>query len=125
METVTVTQQNEYVILMIWNKQVTDADVKRGFNEVNNLLSAARQPMFVMVDILANPKFPIAATLTGALFGPYRNSNLREWLIVGSNATAEFIERTLSGTTGRKIVRWFANEAEANHYVREMVGDLA
>lgn len=125
MKTVSVEQYNADAVKMTWSNKVTDADVKQSFKEINNLLTVADHPVFVIVDILADPKFPIAATLTGALFGPYRNANLREWLIVGSNNTARFIERTLSSTTGRVIVRWFANEAEVNAYITKMSEEVA
>jgi TctA family transporter len=119
MLTVSVQQLNTYIVKMSWSNKVNDQDVRNSFKEINSLLSVSAQPMFVLVDITADPNFPIAATLTGALFGPYRNPNLREWLIVGSNKAAHFIERTLSGATGRTIVRWFDTEADAAAYVAE------
>lgn len=119
MSTVQVYQQNPNVIQMTWSHKVNDKDVRNSFKEVNNLLSAASHPVFITVDISADPNFPIAATLTGALFGPYRNPNLREWLIIGSNTAAQFIERTLSGATGRVIVRWFETQSEVDAYVEQ------
>lgn len=125
MKTVSVEQYNQHAVRMTWSSKVTDADVKNSFKDINDLLTAADHPLFVIVDILADPKFPIAATLTGALFGPYRNPNLREWLIIGSNNTARFIERTLSSTTGRVIVRWFSDTSEADAYISKMSQDVA
>lgn len=119
MPTVHVELNEPLVIKMSWSNKVSDADVRNSFKQINNLLAAAKHPMFVVVDITADPNFPIAATLTGALFGPYRNPNLREWLIIGSNTAAHFIERTLSGATGRVIVRWFENESEVEAYVAQ------
>jgi len=118
---VQVYQQTSDVIQMVWSHKVNDQDVRNSFKLVNQLLEAANHPIFVAVDISADPNFPIAATLTGALFGPYRNPNLREWLIIGSNSAARFIERTLSGATGRVIVRWFESRAEVDVYVEQAI----
>lgn len=117
MSTVCVELNEPHIIKMLWSSKVNDGDVRSSFKEINNLLTVADHPMFVVVDITADPNFPIAATLTGALFGPYRNANLREWLIIGSNSAAHFIERTLSGATGRVIVRWFENASDVDTYV--------
>lgn len=125
MKSIVVERLNPAVIKMSWTKNVTNQDVSAGFRQVNDLLNALEQPSFVMVDILADPNFPIAATLTGALFGPYRNPNLREWLILGSNPAARFIERTLSGATGRLIVRWFDSQEQALAYVAQQVDRVA
>lgn len=121
MSTVCVELYEPYIIKMSWSSKVSDGDVRNSFKEINNLLTVAEHPMFVVVDITADPNFPIAATLTGALFGPYRNPNLREWLIIGSNTAAHFIERTLSGATGRVIVRWFETQADVDAYVEQSV----
>jgi len=119
MTTVNVAHLNEYAVKMVWASRVNDTDVKQSFKAVDAILTSAGHPMFVVVDITADPNFPISATLTGALFGPYRNPNLREWLIIGSNTAAKFIERTLSAATGRTIVRWFATDAEAAAFITQ------
>jgi len=117
--TVVVKHLDSRTILMAWAKVVTHLDVKEAFKEVDAILNKAEQEMFVVVDISTNPNFPITATVTGALFGPYRNPKLREWLIVGSNAMAHSIERTLANITGRSNVRWFTTQAEAYVYVEQ------
>ena len=96
------------------------ADVTDAFKDINHLLNISSEPLFVIVDIRSNPNFPLSATLNGALFGPYRNPVLREWLIIGSNPLAHMIERILSEVTGRKNVRWFTTDADANAYVLQM-----
>ena len=125
MSTVIVEHQSKNSIKMTWASRVNDNDVKQSFKEIDKILSAAAHPMFVVVDITSNPNFPITATLTGALFGPHRNPKLREWLIIGSNTAAHFIERTLSGATGRIIVRWFETEAQVSAYIQQVRDNVA
>lgn len=125
MSTVIVEQQSEDVIKMIWASRINDNDVRQSFKEIDKVLSAAARPMFVVVDISADPKFPLTATLTGALFGPQRNPNLREWLVIGSNDIAKFIDRTLTAITHRNLVRWFKNEAEVTAYIQKTLGNVA
>ena len=108
---------NPDIIKMTLTNSPDDQEVLQSFKSVNDMLSSAKQPMFVMTDIRANANIPITCTLTGALFGPYSNPNLREWLIIGSSSTARFIERTLTAETGRNLMRWFKDENEANNYI--------
>lgn len=117
--TVTVKHIDHQTILMVWADVVTPLDVKEAFKEVDAILNKAEQEMFVVVDISTNPNFPLSATISGALFGPYRNPKLREWLIVGSNAMAHSIERTLANIARRSNVRWFTTQAEAYAYVEQ------
>ncbi len=78
MSTVIVEHTNANVVKMTWLSKVSDRNVRASFREINNILSSSQNAMYVIVDILSDPKFPIGATLTGALFGPYRNPNLIE-----------------------------------------------
>ncbi len=106
------------VVLMTWQQRVNERDVLAAFEQVDRLLNESDGSCYVLVDIRSNPQFPIAATLKGAAFGPYRNRNMAEWLIVGVNPIARLIERTLTGVTKHDIVRWFDDETEALGYVR-------
>lgn len=117
--TVDVRRIDNRTILMTWANVVTHLDVKEAFKEVDVILNKAEEEMFVVVDISTNPNFPLSATISGALYGPYRNPQLREWLIVGSSVVAHSIERTLVNITGRSNVRWFTTLAEAFAYAEE------
>ncbi|MBI1276689.1 MAG: hypothetical protein GC179_01040 [Anaerolineaceae bacterium] len=120
MTTVITEQIDSNIIKMTWANKVNDNDVRKSFKEINQILNDSARPMFVMVNIMSDPQFPIGATLTSALFGPYRHPRLQEWLIVGTNRTAQFIERTLAAATGNSNVRWFTDEAEAIDYAMQV-----
>jgi len=105
---------------MLWTKYPGHEDVSLAFKQVSALLSESPQPMFVVVDIRCDPKFPVTATLTGALFGPQSHKNLRGWLVVGTSTTARFIDRTLSGATGRSLVNWFDDDDQVESYLAQL-----
>lgn len=116
-KTVIVTYNNNcHTISMVWNSKVSPKDVKAAFAEIDSILNASESPLYVLVDISANPNFPIADTIAGVLFGPYRNKNLKGWLIIGKTSMAQMIERVLSSVTGIKNVFWFDTEEEALEY---------
>ncbi len=118
--TVTIEQlANGNAIRMTWQRQVNAQDVERAFTAITDILKEASSPMYVVVDLLSNPNFPIGATLNAALFGPYRNPKLKEWLIIGSNSMAQFIERTLASVTGHRNVRWFKTQEEVSAYLNK------
>ncbi len=119
MAAITVFKVNDFVISMTWPKYVTPEQVTQAFTEVGQHLSAAQHPMFIVVDIRNNPKFPVPTTLTGALSSAYRSKNLREWLIIGSSTTARFLDRTLATLTGLSLVRWFTDESAVAAYVAQ------
>ena len=104
---------------MIWQENVTKADVKAAFKAIEARLQTTESPLFVIVDITANPNFPLLETINAALFGPYRHPRLKEWLIIGANRSAQMIERVLAGSVVRKNVRWFTNADEALVYLNE------
>ncbi len=106
-------------VQMIWGQFATPAEITHAFQQINHLLNLANESLFVIVDIRSNPNFPLSATINSALFGPYRNPALREWLIIGSNPLAHTIERILSGVTGRGNIRWFADDIEVSGYLAQ------
>ena len=105
-------------ILMEWDHQVDSFDVNQAFREIEALLHEAEEPRFVVVDLLANPNLPMAATVQGAAFGPYRNPHLREWLIIGGNTLARTVARMLAASTRRMNVNWFDTEDEVAEYLQ-------
>jgi hypothetical protein len=111
--------EGKNALKMIWQRQVIEQDVREAFQVINTCLNEADGQMWVMVDLLSNPNFPLGATIQGALCGPYRNPKLREWLIIGSNPLARVIARTLAGVTGKSNVRWFDTEADGLAYLED------
>ena len=119
------TIENYNAIRMVWARHVNGPDVHSAFAQVQAILNASDQQMYVVVDILNQPQFPLGDTLQAAMYGPYRNPNLKEWLIVGTNQFAKMIERVLAATTGRHNVRWFDTEAEALDYLIQTTGMIS
>ena len=97
---------------MMWQHDVVEADVAPAFAKISAALDATKRPLYVVVDLRSNPRFPILTTVQEALT-PYRDPMLKEWLIVGSNWMAKAIESTLADITRHKNVRWFKTESEA------------
>jgi hypothetical protein len=110
---------------MVWTKYPTREDVSLAFKKVNETLNASPLPMFVIVDICCDPKFPVTATLSGALFGPQSNKKLRGWLVIGTSVTARFIDRTLVGATGRSLVDWFDDDAGVEAFLAQSPAQFA
>jgi hypothetical protein len=109
--------ENLPAVQMIWEHTVTPDDVSTAFRQVNQLLTASEIPLFVIVDIRNNPNFPVSTTVNSAIFGPYRNPSLEEWLMLGTSPLARTIERILASVTGRGNVRWFSTEDEVSEYL--------
>lgn len=124
--TVSVEAVSSYnAILMTWQHRVDKSDVVRAFHKINQTLNEAAAPVYVVVDITNNPRFPLRETINSALWGPYRNPKLKAWLIIGSNPTARAIERSLSGVTKRKNVFWFQSFEEVQRYLEAQPDGLA
>jgi hypothetical protein len=117
-------QPIEYLpaLKMTWQHKVVDKDVIMAFESITAALNNSKKPLYVVVDLLSNPNFPLMVTVQNAL-EPYRHPQLQEWLIVGSNWMAKTIEGTLSKITRHKNVRWFDSEDEALDYMKSVVGE--
>ncbi len=119
MQTVRVEMMSQpNAVKLIWEHEVDKADVAAAFDDLLAYLNAAQTQVYVFVDILSNPQFPLRETITHALWKAFRHQQLEEWLVIGSNPLASAIERTLSGITRRKNVMWFKSEAEALAYLK-------
>jgi hypothetical protein len=103
-------------IRMTWCAQVNSNDVHVAFETICVHVFAATRPIYVVVDITANPNFPIFETVVGAL-PIFKDPNLAAWLIVGSNSGAKAIEGLLARVTGRSNVQWFDAESDALNYL--------
>jgi hypothetical protein len=105
-------------IRMTWQHVVKYYDLRDAFRGIEAKLNVSTRPLYVVVDITRSPNFPLNATVAEAAAGPYRNPNLVEWLIIGSNRGAHIVEQVLSSITGRRNVRWFKTEAEVITYLQ-------
>lgn len=107
------------IVLMKWQQDVETGDVADAFEQINTLLDESATPLYIMVDILSKPKFPMSETIMGAMRGPYRHENLTAWLVVGDNRMARMIEKVLASVTRRKNVEWFESMADALDFVTQ------
>ncbi len=99
--------------LLVWTRNVLKEDVAPVFAELTQMLDTSPKPLWVIVDLRADPVFPFIETVTAALRGPFRHRNLREWLVVGANVQALIIGRTLSSLSSRTNIRWFTTISQA------------
>lgn len=104
-------------LLMIWEHTVDKDDVTRAFHDLVDCLDSAIAPMYVIVDVRADPRFPLIETFRGALNGPFRHPNLSEWLVVGANSVARSIGSTLVSVSSRDNIHWFNTFEEALDYL--------
>lgn len=99
-------------LLMTWQAKIDPQDVKTAFGVIDRVLASADGPVYVVVDLLLNPQFPLSDTMFSAL-SSYSHPLLAEWLIVGGSRGARAIESFLSRVTGRHNVLWFDSMEEA------------
>ncbi|MEO8611404.1 MAG: hypothetical protein ABI690_26135 [Chloroflexota bacterium] len=121
MSTVRVEPIENYPALkMTWQHDVRDLDVVNAFKQINTILQNSTDPVFVVVDLSANPNFPLLTTIHEAI-APYRNPLLEEWLVIGSNWMARAVEGTLAKLTRQKNVRWFTKEVDVMDYLSTQI----
>lgn len=107
-----------------WAHAVRREDVQKAFRDLNEILNAVSEPIYVFVDLRERPNFPLADTLRGALDGPFRHPMLKEWLVIGSSPMAHTIGRMLSSITRRHNIKWFTTEEEAVEYLQLSSGHV-
>jgi hypothetical protein len=110
---------------MTWDHLVNQADVTPAFEAILEILEESEGQVYVVVDILNSPHFPMAETMARALLGPFRHPRLEAWLIIGNNWMARSIEELLVKVTGRSNVFWFSSEVEALAHLRNQVRQTA
>lgn len=101
---------------MTWQHKVRDEDVVVAFRKIGATLDSSDYPVYIVVDLLNDPQFPILTTVHEVI-GPYRHPKLEAWLVIGSNWMAKTIESALAKITRRKSVHWFRSENEAIAYL--------
>ncbi|MCI0709164.1 MAG: hypothetical protein L0154_03285 [Chloroflexi bacterium] len=124
MPTVTIEriQGHRNALLMTWQHDVDKDDVGPAFQEITDFLNVAPDQVYVVVDLLQNPRFPMVETMRRALAGPYDHPKMQAWLVVGSNRLARQIENFLSTVTGKKNVYWFDTIDEAMTHLQQQTG---
>jgi hypothetical protein len=74
--------------------------------------------VYVVVDILSNPQFPMLETINEAMT-VQRNPKLGGWVVVGNSTLARLIATTLKNVSRRDNVRWFKDHDAAQHFLAE------
>jgi hypothetical protein len=114
-----------HALVMLWQNEIHTEDVQPAFDTITEHLNVADSPMYVLVDLLQDPQFPLLETISGALWGPFRNPMLKEWLVIGSNNLAHVIARMLMNATRRNNIRWFKSYDEAKAYMEKAEASTA
>jgi len=105
---------------MTWPRVIERDSIKEAFRMIVTALDTSNVPLYIVVDLHANPDFPMTETIQGAYFGPFRHCNLAEWLVVNTNILGRMIGNTLSSITRRDNIRWFETMEEALQYLQEL-----
>jgi len=103
-----------------WERRVDGAAVSNAFKQITNCLNQSDSPVHVLVDITANPRFPLQETMHSLLNGPMRHPKMGLWLVIGANTTARFIGRFTVKMGQRQNVYWFDREGDAMAYLAEL-----
>ena len=69
---------------MTWQQSVDPLHVRPACERIVSELNTTDKPVYVVVDLLRNPKFPLAETMLRATEA-YRRPMLAEWLIRGGH----------------------------------------
>lgn len=106
---------NRYIV-MTWERNIVVTDVHHAFEVVMNHLEETETLIYVVVDITANPRFPVTQTVAEAM-PPHQHEMMAGWLVIGENILAKSIERVLSTMTQRKRIHWFDTIQDALDYI--------
>lgn len=114
-------------LLMRWPRIIERESIKEAFRIIVNALDESNLPLYIVVDLHANPDFPMTETIQGAYFGPFRHPMLAEWLVVNTNILGRMIGNTLSSITRRHNIKWFDTTEEAFDHLHAITeqADLA
>jgi hypothetical protein len=110
--------EDEHAIYFQWDHLVLREDVRPAFEQIDRLLDASPDPIYVVVDISSNPQFPLTETVNAAIQGPARHPKLKGWLVVGKSNMARIIGRSINAMTGKRNIQWFESYADALIFVR-------
>ncbi|MCI0712202.1 MAG: hypothetical protein L0154_18755 [Chloroflexi bacterium] len=90
-------------IIMIWNEIINSGDVDRAVREIEQHLILADEPVTIVVDLSANPRYAVHNAMSRIL----KNDNIKGLRIVGDNKQAVITASVLQGLTRRKDIEWY------------------
>ncbi|MEQ8676013.1 MAG: hypothetical protein RIC84_22545 [Aggregatilineales bacterium] len=93
------------VFEMRWGSKPNTSTVIRAYESLTDKIQSTDAPIYVIVDIRADPAFPLQVTINNSL-RISRQQNFNQWLVVGSNRSARMISSVLNSMGTAKIL-WF------------------
>lgn len=117
--TVNISQtSNPSIYYMRWDHNPSENDVRIAFLDIEKLLNEATQSIYIIVNLTSNPRFPMKATLNGAMKVNH-HPKMGDWLVVGGTHAARIIGRSLT-MLGRTNVSWHESENDAHEYLEKL-----
>lgn len=101
------------VLLMTWQHDVDKNDVTDVFNDLRTRLRETEQPLQIIVDITAQPIFPVQSIVSNAMHGVYSHPKLERWLVAGESISAKLIADALEKIRRRGNIVWCKTLDEA------------
>ena len=124
--TVTVKLLDNYPALnMKMKANVRSIDMQYAYMEIERHLNHFMGTVFIVVDLTENEQLPIQATIAGAMFGPYLNPKIEQWLVVGEHRIGKQIAKQLLFWTGKERVEWFESCEDCLAYIQQEVQQSA
>lgn len=105
MTTVSIETITPHLLLMGWGHQPKPNDINQAFNQIIHILNDVEMSVDIIVDIRANPHFPMHLTVQRA-FATNQHPMMGDWLVVGQSPTAKIISRLIT-TLNRDNIHWF------------------
>lgn len=106
----------EGTLKMTWERVIDARDIDPAFRAILRHAAERRAPFYVVVDIQADPRFPLMETMTHAL-RIQRLPELHGWLVVGQNSMARQIAHFLTKVSRQEKIRWFATMDEVQAFL--------
>lgn len=101
----------ENVYCMRWGSQPSVVNVNHAFDVLKLHLHNATSAVTIIVDIRSDPNFPLQVTGRRAL-AITRHPDFEQWMVVGSNRSAQMISNVLKSVVNAKI-SWFESCEDA------------
>lgn len=89
------------------------------FEVIVDVLDNSNAPVYIIVELLSNPHFPLKQTLSGAMQA-HSHPQMGKWLVVGSNRIAKLIGNVLTAFNNTGI-EWFKTDDEAMQYLESLL----
>ncbi len=106
------------VYKMVWTASPSREDTSAVFEVIVDVLDSAPAPVYIIVELLSNPHFPLKQTLSGAMQA-HSHHKMGKWLVIGSNRIAKLIGNVLT-TFNNTDIEWFKTEQQVIQYLETL-----